>query len=93
MNKCFCKVSELIGLIYVDSLLGSSTILIIENNEKYRFHWSIPANLLPCKNIHSNRVSNYWQSFGDLKTQGFAFTNGFKCSDVHKIEKLNNFFT
>ena len=22
--------------------------------------------------------------------EGFDFTNGFKCSDVHKIEKLDN---
>ena len=24
-----------------------------------------------------------------MNIQGFGFTNGFKCSDVHKIEKLN----
>ena len=25
-----------------------------------------------------------------LNIEGFDFTNGFKCSDVHKFEKLNN---
>ena len=29
-------------------------------------------------------------NFNELNVEGFDFTNGFKCSDVHKIEKLNN---
>ena len=26
----------------------------------------------------------------ELKTEGFDFTKGFKCSDIHKFEKLND---
>ena len=39
---------------------------------------------------HPNRVSNYKQHSNDLSIQGFEFFNGFKCSDFHKFEKLNN---
>ena len=42
------------------------------------------------KNGHSRRVSNYRQCFNELSFEGFDFTEGFKCSDVHKFEKLNN---
>ena len=36
------------------------------------------------------RVSNYKHHFDNLNIQGFDFTNGFKVSDVHKFNKLNN---
>ena len=45
--------------------------------------------LHPCINNHPNRVSNYRQNFSELKIDEFDFTNGFKCSDVHKFEKLD----
>ena len=30
------------------------------------------------------------QFFDELNIEGFDFTNGFKCSDMHGFEKLNN---
>ena len=70
--------------------MRSNAILNIENNDKYCFLWSILASLHPFKNIHPNRVSNYKQYFDELNLQGFDFTNGFKCSDVHRFNELNN---
>ena len=70
--------------------MKSNTILNIENNDKYCFLWSILAYLHPCNNNHPNRVSNYKQYFNELNIQDFDFTNGFKCSDVHKFNELNN---
>ena len=32
------------------------------------------------------------KSFDELNTKGSDFSNGFRCSDVHKFEKLNNLF-
>ena len=42
--------------------------------------------------LKPNRVSIYKQYFDELEIEGFDFTNGFKCSDVHNNEKLNNLF-
>ena len=39
---------------------------------------------------HPNRVSNYRQYINELKIIGFDFTNGFRFSDVHKFNELNN---
>ena len=53
---------------------------------------SISFNLHPiavAKNGHPTRVLAYRQNFKKLNIQGFDFTNGFKFSDVPKIEKLN----
>ena len=75
---------------YVKNPLRSSTILNVENGEKYCFLWSILASLLPCNNNHPNRVSTQRQYFNELNKGGFDFNNGFNCSDVHKIEKRNN---
>ena len=44
------------------------------------------------ENEHSTRVSNYRQYFDELNIEGFDFSNGFRCSDVHKLGKLNNLF-
>ena len=55
--------------------------------------WSILAKLNPnfdSKNGHAERVSNYRQYFNELNIEGFDFTNGFKCSVMHKFEKVNN---
>ena len=54
------------------------------------FLWSILASLYPCNKSHPNRVSNYRQYFNELNIQGFDFTNGFKCSDVHKFNEIIN---
>ena len=70
--------------------MRSNAILNVENIDKYCFLWSILAYLHPCNNNHPIRVSNYKQYFDELKIQGFDFTNGFKCSDVHKFNDLNN---
>ena len=77
------------GSNYVKIPLRSNAILNIENNDKYCFLWSILAYLHPCINTHPNRVSTYKQYFNQLNIQGFDFTNGFKCSDVQKFEKLS----
>ena len=86
----FYKTGELNGSNYVEIPLISNAILNIENNDKYCFIWSILASLHPCNNNHPNRVSNYKQYFDELKINGFSFTNGFKCSDVHRFNELNN---
>ena len=90
MTIYFYVTNEMNGLNYVKILLRTNAILNIENNDKYCFLWSILAWLHPCNNNHPNRVSNYKQYFNELNIQGFDFTNGFKCSDVHKFNELNN---
>ena len=78
------------GSNYIKIPLGSNAILNVENNDKYCFLWSILAWLHPCNNNHPNKVSNYQQFFDELNINGFDFTNGFRCSDVHKFNELNN---
>ena len=69
--------------------MKSSAILIFQNDDKNCFNWSNLAQLHPCNKNHPIRVANYRQYSNELKIQGFDFTNGFKCSDVHIFEKLN----
>ena len=90
MKKSFYKTVELNGTSYVKIPLRSSAILNVQNNDKYCFIWSVLASLHPCENDQSNRVSNYLQYFNELNFQKFNFTNGFKCSDVHRFNELNN---
>ena len=90
MTIYFYKTNDLNGSNYVKIPLRSNAILNIENNDKYCFLWSISACLHPCNNTHPNRVSNYKQYFNELNIQVFDFINGFKCSDVHKFNELNN---
>ena len=78
------------GSNYVKIPLRSNAVLNIENNDKYCFLWSILASLHPCNNNQPNRVSNYRQYFDELNIQGFDFSKGFRCSDVHKFNELNN---
>ena len=61
----------------------------MKKNDEYCFIWSILASLHPCNNNHPNRVSNYKQYFVELNIQGFDFSYGLKCSDVHKFNELN----
>ena len=84
----FCRTGELNRSNYVKIPLRSHAILNIENNDKYCFVWSILDSLHPYNNNHPNRVSNYEQYFDDLNIQGFDFTNGFKCSDVHRFNEI-----
>ena len=90
MTKYFYQTGILNGSNYVEVPLRSNAILNIENNDKYCFLWSILASLHPCNKNHSNRVSNYRKYFNESSIQGFDFARGFKCSDVHKINELNN---
>ena len=90
MTIYFYKTSEMNGSNYIKIPLRSNAILNIENNDKYCFLWSILAYLHPCNKNHPNRVTNYRQYFNELNIQDFDFTDGFKCSDVHKFNELNN---
>ena len=90
MTIYFYKTNEMNGSKYIKIPLRSNAILNNENNDKYCFLWSILASLYPCNNNHPNRVSNHRQNFNSLNIQDFDFTNGFKCSDVHKFNDLNN---
>ena len=89
MKISFYKTRELDGTSYVKFPLRSNAILNIQNIDKYCFIWSILASLHPCENDHPNRVNNYIQYFNELNFQNFDFTNGLKCSDVHKFNELN----
>ena len=77
------------GSSYVKVSLRSSALVNIRNDDKYCFIWAVLASLHPC-NINPNRVSNYKQCFNELNNNGLVFSNGFKCSDMHRFEKLNN---
>ena len=90
MTVYFYKTNEMNGSNYVKIPLRSNAILNIENNDKYCFLWSILASLHPCIKNHPNRVSNYRQIFNELNIQGFDFSGGFKCNDVHRFNELNN---
>ena len=90
MKISFSKTGELNSSSYAKIPLRSSAILIIQNKHKYCFFWSILASLHPCENDHPNRVSNYNQYFNELNNDGFDFTNGFRCNDVHRFNELNN---
>ena len=90
MTVYFYKTNEFNGSNFIKVPLRPNTILNLENNDKYCFLWSILAYLHPCNNNHPNRVSNYRQNFNELNIQGFDFNKGFRCSDVHKFNELNN---
>ena len=91
MTVYFYKTNELNGSNYIKIPLRPNAILKMEINDKHCFIWSILGYLHPCNINHPNRVSNYRQYFIELSIQGFHFTNGFNCSDVHKFIELNNF--
>ena len=91
MIKYFYKTIEMNGSNYMQILLRSSTFWNIENDDNYCLLGSKIANLHPCKDCHPNRVSNYRKDFHEIKFQGFNFQKGFKGSDVHRFENLNNF--
>ena len=70
--------------------MRSSAFLNVENKDEYCFIWSILVSHHPCINNFPNRVSNYKQYFNELNINCFDFSNGFKCSDVHKLIELIN---
>ena len=90
MKTSFHKTEELNGTFYVKIPLRSSAILNTQHNDEYCFIWSFLASLHSCESDHPNRVSNYNRYFNELNFQSFDFTNGIKCSDVHKFDELNN---
>ena len=90
MKLSFYKTVELNCTSYVKIPLRSNAILNVQNNDKYCFIWSFLASLHPCENTHSSRVIKYLKYFNELNFQSFDFTNGFKCSDVHRFKDLNN---
>ena len=90
MKISFYRTVELNGTSYAKIPLRSSAILNVQNNDKHCFFWSILASVHPCENDHPNRVLNYRPYFNELNFQCFDFTNGFKCSDVHRFIELNN---
>ena len=90
MKIRFHKTAELNGSSYVKIPLRSNALLNFKNDDEYCFIWSILASLHPCEKDHSNRASNYTQNFDELNIGIFDFSKGFKCSDVHKFEKLND---
>ena len=90
MKISFCKTTELDGTSYGKIPLRSNAILNVQNNDKFCFIWSTLASLYPCEDSHPSRVNNYVQFFNELNFQNFNFTNGFKCSDVHRFDELNN---
>ena len=90
MEISFYKTRELDGSSYVKIPLRSNALINIKNNDKYCFIWSILASLHPFDNDHPNRFSNYIQYFNELNCQSFDFTIGFKCSDVHRFNEINN---
>ena len=88
MSITFYKTGDLNGSSYVKLLLRSSALISIKNDDKYCFLWSILAYIRPCEKYHVNRVSNYLQSSNELNIEGFDFTKGLKCSDVHNFERV-----
>ena len=91
MKIRFYETSELNGSSNVKIPLRSSASINVKNTDKYCFLWSILAELYTCDSDHPKRVSNHKQYFNELNIHGFDFSNGFKCSDVHKFEKLIDF--
>ena len=93
MTIYYYIIGEMKGSSYVKITLRSSANMTIENHDRSCFIWSTLEKLYPIfdpKNGHSTRVSYYRQYLSELNIQGFDFTNGFKCTDAHKFEKLSN---
>ena len=91
MTIHFHKTTEVNSLNYVKNPLRSSATLNSESDDKICFFCWLLASLHPCNKNHNNRLTSYRQCFIELKHQGFVFSNWFKCNDIHKLEKLNNF--
>ena len=89
MTIYFYKTGEMNGSNYVKIPMRSNAILNIENNDNNCFICSKLANLHPCSNNDPNRVSSYKQYFNVLSINGFDFSCGFKCSDVHRFNEVN----
>ena len=75
---------------YVKIPLRSNAILKIENIDKYCFFWSLLAYFHPCENTRPSSVTNYIQYCDEMNIEGSDFSKVFRCSDIHRFEKLNN---
>ena len=62
MTICFPETTKIDCSKYVKSLIRSSAIIEIDNDDYYCFFWSIITNLHACKKNHPNRVSIYSKS-------------------------------
>ena len=89
MTISFYNTGNMDGSSYVKKPLRSSAIVNIKNSDKYCFLWSILAKLYPSEN-NPDRVSNDEPYFNKLNIEAFDFTNGFKCSDMYRFDRLNN---
>ena len=89
MTISYYNTGNMDGSSYVKLPLKPSAIINIKNDDKYCFLWSILASLYPCEN-NSDIVSSYRKYFKKLNIEGFDFSNGVKCSDMYRFEKLNN---
>ena len=92
MGTSFDKSGELKSSSHVKVPQRNSAKLNMKIEDKYCFFWSLLASLHPIfdsKIGHATRVSYYSQYFNELNINGVEFSNGFKCGDVHKNEKLN----
>ena len=83
------KTGDLNGSSYVNLPLRSSALINIRNDDQFCFIWSILASLRPSNDDQPNRVFNYWLYSNELNIEGFDFSNGFNCSDMHKFDKIN----
>ena len=89
MTISFYNTGNMDGSSYVKIPLRSSAIVNIKNDDKYCFIWSILAKLHPSE-TNPDRVAKYRPYFNELNIEGFDFTNGFRCSNMYRFEKLNN---
>ena len=90
MKMRLCKTGEIIGSSYVKVPVRSKAILNIESFDRYCFIRSILAYLHPCESSHPSRVRINIQYFNEKNIDGIVISIGFKCSDKHRFEKLNN---
>ena len=88
----FNKTGELNGSNYVKFPLRSNAILNFENIDKFCFYGQYKLFYILVIIIILTEFQNIKKYFDELNTEGFDFTNGFKFSDVHKFDKLNNLF-
>ena len=90
MKMRFYKTGELNSSKFVKFPLRSNAFINNKNDDKFCFVWSILAYLHLRENDHPNRISNCRQYFKELNSDCIDFIDGFKCSDVHIFEKLND---
>ena len=86
----FYKTGQLNDSSYVKIPLRSSAILNIQNNDTYCFVWSIWLVFILVKTIILTEFQIIINILIKINIDGFDFTNGFNCSDVHNFIAINN---